>query len=173
MIGLTVGSCPARAERWVDIDTSAQTLAVYDQARHAVALFTDISFGSGGVADVHLQGDHTTPRGRFHIMKIRPSARFDTFILLDYPQTEQADQALRNGAISLTTRDRIAAAVASGWQPPQDTALGGDIGIHGLGRDSLSIHRRFNWTDGCVALTNKQIRQLAGFVHPGMLVVIH
>lgn len=163
----------AASNPWIDIDTAKQTLTVYNGQNYPVARFDDISIGSSGVANLHLQGNHATPRGHYHVMEIRPSAVFDTFMLLDYPQQEQADLAFQKGDISQITRDRIYAAVASRQLPPQDTALGGNIGIHGLGRDSLGIHQRYNWTSGCVALTNLQIHHLAKLAHPGMSVVIH
>lgn len=173
MLGLATGAGQAASRRWIDIDTDGQTLTVYDDSGRAIRQFDDISIGSGGVADVHLAGDHTTPRGHFHVVNVRPSSRFDTFILLDYPQPAQADRALHDGSIDAATRAAIDDAVFAGQLPPQDTRLGGEIGIHGLGRDSTGIHRRFNWTSGCIALTNRQIRQLAGLVSAGTDVVIH
>jgi len=172
-ITLSMTKTPAASMTWIDIDTAAQTLTVYNGKNQPLARFGDISIGSGGVSDLHLQGDHSTPRGHYHVMSIRPSALFETFLLLDYPQQEQADLAYEKGDISQVARDSIRVAEAARQLPPQDTALGGDIGIHGLGRDSANIHQRYNWTSGCVALTNRQIHQLAKLAHPGMSVVIH
>ncbi len=56
--------------------------------------------------------------------------------------------------------------------PPQETPLGGYIGIHGIGRGDPAIHQKFNWTQGCIALTNRQIDDLSKWVHVGMRVVI-
>ena len=56
--------------------------------------------------------------------------------------------------------------------PPQQTALGGHIGIHGIGAGDPRIHEDFNWTSGCIALTNAQIDDLAGWVRLGMRVVV-
>ena len=56
--------------------------------------------------------------------------------------------------------------------PPQDTVLGGHIGIHGIGEGNPEIHRRFDWTQGCIALTNEEIEQLANLVGIGAKVVI-
>jgi len=172
-IALTAIKSSAASNTWIDIDTAQQTLTVYSGKNQPLVRFGDISIGSGGVSNLHLQGDHSTPLGHFHVLEIRPSAVFETFLLLDYPQQEQADLAYEKGDISQVARDSIRAAEAARQLPPQDTALGGNIGIHGLGRDSANIHQRYNWTSGCVALTNRQIHQLAKLARPGMSVVIH
>jgi len=44
--------------------------------------------------------------------------------------------------------------------PAQDTLLGGDIYIHGNGAQS-------DWTWGCIALENQDIRKLFDAVHVG------
>jgi L,D-peptidoglycan transpeptidase YkuD (ErfK/YbiS/YcfS/YnhG family) len=50
--------------------------------------------------------------------------------------------------------------------------LGGSIGIHGVGAGNRRIHEDFNWTEGCVALTNEQIDDLDRYIHIGTRVVI-
>jgi hypothetical protein len=62
--------------------------------------------------------------------------------------------------------------VAKGRLPPQNTALGGRIGLHGLGRGDPKVHQQFNWTNGCIALTNEQIDQLLTWVGKGTRVSI-
>ncbi len=49
--------------------------------------------------------------------------------------------------------------------PPQNTRLGGDIYIHGHGAQS-------DWTWGCVALENEDIRELFDAVNVGTPVTI-
>jgi lipoprotein-anchoring transpeptidase ErfK/SrfK len=49
--------------------------------------------------------------------------------------------------------------------PPQNTRLGGDIYIHGHGSSS-------DWTWGCVALENEDIRELFDAVNVGTPVTI-
>ena len=56
--------------------------------------------------------------------------------------------------------------------PPQVTPLGGYLGIHGVGEGDPGIHADFNWTHGCIALTNQQIDDLAGWIRIGMRVVV-
>ena len=56
--------------------------------------------------------------------------------------------------------------------PPQNTPLGGQIGIHGLGNADERIHKVFDWTHGCIALTNPQIDQLSQWIDTGTVVKI-
>lgn len=49
--------------------------------------------------------------------------------------------------INQSTYDQIANAIDGNEQPPWNTALGGEIMIHGHGSDS-------DWTAGCVAVDN-------------------
>jgi len=174
-LGLALGAFGHAADEgtWIDVDTGARTLTVYAGAGRMLSRFDNIAVGRGGVAVLHYHGDQSTPRGHYHIVKIRPSRRFDTFILLDYPRPEHAEMALKNGRIAPAARDAIASADADRQMPPQDTALGGEIGIHGIGRGNLRFHQLYNWTNGCIALTNDQIHQLIRLVQPGMAVVIH
>jgi murein L,D-transpeptidase YafK len=157
---------------WTEVDTAARTLTVYAADGRRLARYGNISVGSGGVAAVHYRGDHTTPLGNFRIVQIRPSRSFDTFYLLDYPTAEDAAEALGGGRLTAEGHEAIAAAAREGRLPPQDTALGGAIGIHGIGRGSPKIHRMYNWTDGCVALTNEQLRDFARHAVVGMRVII-
>lgn len=50
--------------------------------------------------------------------------------------------------------------------------IGGQIGIHGLGAGDKEIHKVFNWTHGCIALTNEQIDQLTRWVGKGTVVKV-
>jgi lipoprotein-anchoring transpeptidase ErfK/SrfK len=62
--------------------------------------------------------------------------------------------------------------VQAGKTPPQHTPLGGYIGIHGVGSGDPEVHRAYNWTNGCVALTNAQIDILAEWARAGTPVEI-
>ena len=60
-------------------------------------------------------------------------------------------------------------------RPPADTALGGHLGIHGIGNDEqfkLRLIEDMDWTNSCVAVTNKEIRELYKKVPVGTLVRI-
>jgi murein L,D-transpeptidase YafK len=134
-----------------------------------------IAWGRGGPGDKRRAGDDKTPTGVYRITGFNDSSKFYMFMRLNYPNVKDAFFGLKNKLISRAEFDRIAAAVKRGVAPPQNTALGGAIGIHGLGRETekkLHIHRNLNWTEGCIALTNEEIRQLRSFVTIGTKVVI-
>lgn len=157
---------------WVLVDTEDATLTVLSDENQVLARFEGISIGSGGVARIHRRGDETTPLGIFHVAWIDHRSRYDTFFGLDYPSERVARSAYAEGIVSGAERDAIVDALRERRLPPQNTALGGYLGIHGVGHADSGIHEAVNWTDGCVALTNRQIRQLSRWVRVGTQVMI-
>jgi hypothetical protein len=116
--------------------------------------------------------DLRTPEGFYRIAEAPRGSRFHVFMLLDYPSLADADRALSNGDISPRTYLRIARAVARGDVPPQDTLLGGMIGIHGEGADHQGDSSRRDWTFGCIALSDADAEYLAFRVDVGTPVKI-
>lgn len=94
---------------------------------------------------------------------------------IDYPNLLDAWYGYKNEVISAQEFKNIATAFKTRNIPPQNTPLGGYIGIHGLGETTeqkLLIHEGFNWTEGCIALTNEQMNDLRQYVSIGTKVVI-
>lgn len=160
-----------QADSWILVDAKMQTLSVF-RGDELIERFDNIAIGRGGLAPNRTRGDGTTPSGTFHIDRIRPSSRFVLFFGIDFPRPEQARRALDRGRIDAHDYHRIIDAFERNESPPQDTPLGGQLGIHGLGTASRAVHDGFNWTQGCVALTNAQIKRLSKWVHLGMRVEI-
>lgn len=158
-------------ETWVRVDTGTATLSVL-RGKHVIARFGDISIGRGGVSRRRLVGDQSTPLGEFRVAKIRERSQFHRFFIIDYPNEARASLALRRGEIDEPTFKAIRVAVRAGRLPPQGTSLGGNIGIHGLGAADPRLHEAFNWTRGCIALTNEQVDRLTRWIHVGTRVVI-
>ncbi len=154
------------------METGALSLTVFSAENRVLARFRNISIGSGGAADIHRRGDETTPRGTFHVSWIDRRSHYGTFYGIDYPSAPIARRTYVQGIISQAEFDAILQALRHHRTPPQNTALGGQLGIHGLGRGDPSVHRAVNWTDGCIALTNEQIRKLSRWMYLGMRVVI-
>ena len=94
------------------------------------------------------------------------------FFGLDFPNREAADLALAENRTTKETWQSIIYAIETGRTPPQNTPLGGHLGIHGLGRADQQVHGLYNWTNGCIALTNAQIDQLSKWLKPGVTVEI-
>lgn len=159
------------AKPWVEIDSRHKRLTLH-RPGHADVIFDGVAFGAAGVKEKHKQGDHVTPRGRYTIGWISKQSKFRSFIGLNYPSVYDAERGYRNGVINQVAFSRIRDSHLDGRTPPQNTALGGYIGIHGVGKGSIEIHRMANWTEGCIALDNGQIERLLELVSPGMEVEI-
>lgn len=159
-------------ESWLLVDTRKDSLILM-QGSKPIKTFPQVAFGSSGVGVKFGRGDNKTPLGVFRVGWINDNSRFKRFIGLDYPNLDYANRALREHRINALTYERIRAAWVNGYTPPQDTPLGGQIGIHGVGRGDPSIHQAgINWTSGCVALDNSQIDALRPWIKVGMRVEI-
>tara|TARA_B110000014_G_scaffold258635_1_gene245063 strand:+ start:1888 stop:2451 length:564 start_codon:yes stop_codon:yes gene_type:complete len=135
-----------------------------------------IATGKGGKGTKRERGDSKTPLGVYRVTKLKKSSRFHYFIQLSYPNLIDAWYGFKNEVIDGADFKRIAGAYKKREFPPQDTKLGGQIGIHGIGRitkQKLAIHKDLNWTDGCIALTNHDINELKQYVNIGTVVVIN
>jgi murein L,D-transpeptidase YafK len=153
------------------IDTKALTLKVM-QGDQEMLTFSNIAIGRYGTATDKLRGDNKTPLGHFVIAWITDDTSFHRFFGLRYPDKEYAERAFRAGRLDKKTWNKIRQAFASGRLPPQDTVLGGNLGIHGVGEGDINIHEQYNWTNGCVALTNDQIDRLTVWIRVGTSVEI-
>lgn len=134
-----------------------------------------IASGKGGKGTKRRRGDSKTPIGTYRISSFKESSRFHYFIQLDYPNLMDAWYGYKNQTIDANDFKRIASAYKKREAPPQDTELGGFIGIHGLGvtdEKKLTIHQELNWTEGCIALTNEEVNDLRNFIDVGTPVII-
>lgn len=124
-----------------------------------------IGLGLNPVPDKQRQGDRATPEGDFYIFTKNDKSAFYLSLGISYPNVEDAERGLRDRLISKSQHDRIVSAIKRKATPPQNTALGGDIYIHGNGSSS-------DWTWGCVALENEQVKELFNAVPVGTPVTI-
>lgn len=167
---------PARAldgNYRIVITKSTRELAVM-QGERVIKKYT-VSYGKGHGPTKRRIGDNNTPTGRYRIVKFKPDSKFSFFMQLDYPNLLDAWYGYKDNIISSTDFRAIAAAFKNHQAPPQDTRLGGYIGIHGLGEvsaDALKIHQTNNWTDGCIALKNEEINDLRRYVSIGTPIII-
>ncbi|ABI58824.1 MULTISPECIES: L,D-transpeptidase family protein [Nitrosomonas] len=170
---LLVFPLPSRAAQdvWILIDTSEHRLSVMRKDK-VLLTFDNVAIGRYGASRSRMRGDNQTPLGSFQISWVKQHDRFYRFYGINYPNREVADLALSEGRISRQVWENIMNAIESTGLSPQDTSLGGYIGIHGIGKGDQAVHSRFNWTNGCVALTNVQIDQLNPWVKLGTRVVI-
>ena len=156
---------------WVRVDTQAATLTVM-KGDKPQEVFKNIAIGRYGKTYFKKKGDRRTPLGQFTIAWIPSRSQYHRFLGLSYPDLDRADRALDAGEISEAQWLAIRRAARAKARPPQDTPLGGFIGIHGTGAGDPTIHGAYNWTNGCIALTNEQIDRLMSLVRVGTLVEI-
>jgi murein L,D-transpeptidase YafK len=119
----------------------------------------EIALGNSPAGHKRRQGDGATPEGDYYITHKNPKSNFYLSLGLSYPNLADAEAGLKAGLITQPQRDTIAAAIAQKRKPPQNTGLGGDIFIHGGGTGKLFGLIK-DWTLGCVALENEEIREL-------------
>jgi murein L,D-transpeptidase YafK len=131
-----------------------------------------VSVGRWGVSDEKRIGDGKTPLGEYRVAWVKPSGQFGPFLGFDYPSIARARKGLAAGEITQREFDAILEAHVAGRIPPQNTRLGGHLGIHGLGRGDPGIHWDLNWTRGCVAVTNEQMNEVLRLVGKGAVVRI-
>ncbi|MEZ5567496.1 MAG: L,D-transpeptidase family protein [Halioglobus sp.] len=90
------------------------------------------------------EGDERTPEGRYTLDFKNPQSRFYKAIRVSYPSAE----------------DR-ARAQAMGFNP------GGNIMIHGQPIGGQADAQLFNWTDGCIAVSNEHMDEIWELVNVG------
>ena len=156
---------------WILVDTREKVLSVLE-GNSVRRTYKEISIGRAGATLNKISGDNKTPLGDFRLVRIEPSTTFHRFLGIDYPTAAHAERGLRAATISREQYTAILQAIKAKTIPPQETPLGGYIGIHGVGAGDPSVHQKFNWTQGCIALTNQQIDDLSKWVYVGMRVVI-
>ena len=104
-------------------------------------------FGANPVGHKQAQGDERTPEGRYILDYKNPNSKFYKSIHISYPNAQDRANARRLGV-----------------DP------GGDIMIHGQtnGWEWASPVMRFvHWTNGCVALSNRDMDRVWAAVDPG------
>jgi murein L,D-transpeptidase YafK len=124
-----------------------------------------IGLGLSPEGDKVRAGDRRTPEGKFYIFTKNNKSAFYLSLGVSYPNAAHAERGLRDGLITCAQYEAIMRALRAKKTPPQNTRLGGDIYIHGNGAQS-------DWTWGCVALENEDIRELFDAVSVGTPVKI-
>ena len=124
-----------------------------------------VALGFNPVPDKQREGDGATPEGDFYIFVKNNKSAYYLSLGISYPNAEDAERGFRDGLINKKQRDDILEAIKRKTAPPQYTPLGGLIYIHGNGAGK-------DWTWGCVALENADIKELYEAVSVGTPVKI-
>ena len=137
----------ARADKVV-VEKAARRLTLL-RGRVAIAVY-DIALGFAPTGDKREEGDGRTPEGLYRVDRRNDRSAYHLSLGLDYPTPAQR-----------------AAAVAEGRDP------GGDIFIHGQPNatpEFMSLPG--DWTAGCIAVSNSEIREIWAHVALGTPVEI-
>ncbi len=96
------------------------------------------------------EGYGRTPEGKYYITHKNPNSNFYLSLGINFPNQSDKKRALKRG-----------------FNP------GSDIFIHGLGKKNILLHYFFDWTEGCIAVTNKEIEEIYGMVETGTVLYIY
>lgn len=122
------------------VDKSDRTLTLYDGST-ALKTYHGLQFGDVPSGHKQFEGDERTPEGLYVIDTRNPNSAYHLSLRISYPNAQ----------------DRASAA-ARGQSP------GGDIFLHGqpnaLNGPGPAGRLTGDWTDGCIALSNKEIEEL-------------
>ncbi len=132
------------------IHKSKRTLELYADGK-LIQTYRTV-FGGDPIGHKAVEGDNKTPEGKYTIVT-RHRSRFHLFLGISYPNAADAKVGLDKKDISQSEYEAIVKAEAQGKQPPWKTKLGGAIGIHGGGI-------LFDWTAGCIAVTDEAIEEI-------------
>jgi murein L,D-transpeptidase YafK len=130
-------AAPLHADRVVVLKKE-RTLQLMSHSR--VIKTYKVALGGDPVGAKARQGDHKTPEGLYVLDSRNPHSQFYKSIHISYPSARDRAAARKNGV-----------------------SAGGDVFVHGLPKGYGWVgagHRAKDWTDGCIAVTNR--RNLAG-----------
>ncbi|RYG10111.1 MAG: hypothetical protein EOO07_22715 [Chitinophagaceae bacterium] len=120
------------------VEKSRQTMKAY--TGNKLIKTYRISVGKNAVGHKVYEGDQKTPEGIYTINDRNPNSGYHKNLGVSYPNNIDREKAKQLGK-----------------------SPGGDIKIHGL-RNGLGfikkLHRAFNWTNGCIALTDNEVDEL-------------
>lgn len=172
LIAAVLFVCVVSVNLWPKSPISKPHIVVYKKARK-LELYSDktlvrtyrVGLGFNPVADKQREGDGATPEGEFYVFVKNDKSAYYLSLGVSYPNAEDADRGLRDGLITKAQQAAIVEAIKKKKAPPQYTKLGGLIYIHGHGSSS-------DWTLGCVALENNEMKELYDAVTVGTPVTI-
>lgn len=150
-INQTIAESKRNKSNCIIVDKYAREVRLYSAGKeHSVY---DIELSENWIGNKNYQGDKATPEGRYKVKakKANGSTKYYKALLIDYPNEQDKSRFIQN------KKDRIIQASAK---------IGNLIEIHGGGG------KGYDWTDGCVALTNSDMDKIFKFAQVGTPVTI-
>jgi len=132
------------------VEKGRRTLTLY-QAGFKVRTYK-VALGKQPLGDKIQKGDGRTPEGVFRIDFKNPQSKYHMALHVSYPDVAHAQRASQLGV-----------------------SPGGDIMVHGLPpayADYGSAHSEFDWTEGCIAVTDKEIEEIWRAIPAGAAIQI-
>jgi murein L,D-transpeptidase YafK len=148
MLGVALFLTAAAPIDHIVIDKSDRTMELRTGGQ-VVKRYRNIKLGDAPLGHKQFEGDEKTPEGTYRISGRNPGSRYFRSIKISYPNAN--DRAF---------------ATARGRSP------GGDIFIHGQPNGSRIARLPYDWTDGCVALSNVEMGEVWRLVRDGTKVTI-
>jgi murein L,D-transpeptidase YafK len=127
------------------VEKSKHSLTLY-QGGFAVRTY-GVALGKQPQGDKVKRGDNRTPEGVFRIDFRNADSKYHRALHISYPDVEHLRRAAAMGVTA-----------------------GGDVMIHGLPKGYETVgaaHREFDWTEGCVAVTNAEIEEIWSAIPDG------
>jgi len=155
------------------VDRKTYTLSIYED--EILVKSYRASFGRMINRPKIKAGDGATPVGEYRICSIDTAVTYYKFFKINYPSLNDAVEALKKGWISQREFNDIKFQYYYENCTQFHRILGGNIGIHGIGRFNYILKNLpfvFNWTDGSIALCDEDIDELYSIIKVGTKVVI-
>lgn len=151
------------SETRIVIRKRARTLELFDGDKKVKKCKAALGFSP--IFKKAVDGDGCTPEGDFYVFTKNEKSSYFLSLGLSYPNVQDAKRGITQHLITRDEYDEIVSAIGKKLKPPQDTRLGGEIYIHGGGTEE-------DWTDGCVAVENEDMREIFDIAAVGMRVTI-
>ncbi|KAF0152418.1 MAG: ErfK/YbiS/YcfS/YnhG family protein [Ignavibacteria bacterium] len=107
--------------------------------------------------------DKVTPIGEYKICGKDSSIKYHKFLRLNYPNMHDAAEGLKRHYLTQDEFDAIVLTHRINECTPEETRLGAEIGIHGIGTYDVifcNLPFSFNWTNGSIAVSNENVDEL-------------
>jgi murein L,D-transpeptidase YafK len=155
------------------IDRKTYTLNLYEDTVFVKSYRA--SFGRNLQEKKKRANDGATPVGEYKICSIQNDPAYYKLLRLNYPNLEDAVEALRKSLITQREFNQLKFQFYYEECVDDNTVLGGNVGIHGIGRLNAIFKNLpfvYNWTDGSIAISNENLDEILTVIHRGTKVVI-
>jgi murein L,D-transpeptidase YafK len=137
-------SKPVNVDR-ILVEKSKRTMTFF--SGDVVVKTYQVALGGDPIGPKQREGDHKTPEGSYTIDSRNARSKFHLALHVSYPSAADRKRARKAGI-----------------------SPGGAIMIHGLPEAFAYLgaaHRKVDWTDGCIAVTNEEIEEIWHLVKIG------